>query len=144
MSHCVYVQFGHWVVIVCLIAWRFDFNRKNENEIHFERNVNSVIRTHMKASLSLESCVCRAHFGLFIKNGFRVESGANVSYMCVLYTCLRNIFFAFIHSHFLFFSQRAAYCVLLLFYDIVCGIWHILLLIVPRLDVCVWIMLIKC
>lgn len=93
MSHCVY---GHWVVIVCLIAWRFDYNRKNENEIHFERNVNSAIRTHMKASLSLESCVCRAHFGLFIKNGFRVESGANVSYMCVLYTCLR-IFFC-VHS----------------------------------------------
>lgn len=97
--------------------------------------------THESVSIVRELCVPRALFGLFIKNGFRVESGANVSYMCVLYTCLR-IFFAFIHSHFLFFSQRAAYwvfllCLLLFFYDIVCGIWHILLLIVRRLNVCV-------
>lgn len=139
MSHCVY---GHWVVIVCLIAWRFDYNRKNENEIHFERNVNSAIRTHMKASLSLESCVCRAHSSDYLlRMDFELKVG-RMYLTCAFFIHVCGFFFAFIHSHFLFFSQRAAYwafllCLLLFFYDIVCGIWHILLLIVRRLNVCV-------
>lgn len=94
MSHCVY---GHWVVIVCLIAWRFDYNRKNENEIHFERNVNSAIRTHMKASLSLESCVCRAHSSDYLlRMDFELKVG-RMYLTCAFFIHVCGIFFC-VHS----------------------------------------------
>lgn len=73
-------MYEHSVVIVCLVAaLRLQPKKKTKTVLNGLSTEQSVHCTSISIAHRTNASLTCAQFGLFIKNGFDVESGANVS-----------------------------------------------------------------